>query len=631
MPLDPSILTPSASVLQSIANPPPIPSYADVQAKQLALQNARLQSQSSQMDIQQKQLELQQHQQVVQVLHDTNGDIQAAGQKLTAMGNPAGYDLLQKQSVWQKTADEHKKAVREDAQYQADAQGRDAQSILDTTDPGAKQALYLAKKQTWEQRGWAQPGQLPPMYSPDLDPQLKAIVDTSQDLKARAETSAAAALTTQRNQETAAKQRTDVINAASTATDDASYQKVLIDAKNRGIPDSVLKEFSGQTWTPALGSQLQQLAVSPDKRLEIPTQQVAATFAKAKLASSPLTQAAAQGPDAFKAALQQQSPDVQNLLTSLGPQPSAAAVFRALLPSDEQYKFDHTKVEEQQAAVRNAIEGEKLGIEKQRYGFDVAGGVSDIAKNIANYTVDPATVRVMLRTNPGLLTQIKAANPDWGEDKMAQIYGAVKTLAPGGTGPKAQTITALNTLMHHSDTGLDVVDALNNGSFTPGNAIYRKFSDTFGQPAGTDFNTVRNMIAGEFAKVAQGGAPHEAEVQAAVDNLKAANSPAQLKAGLNRMLELAGGRMVPLNEEAKSAGLTARQSWDPTSKDFTVLQPSSKEIAVRRGLDPNTLKKAAPASGPAKSYSKTATGPGGHKIGFDGTNWVDVQTGAKVQ
>lgn len=62
MPLDPSVINPSAAVLQSIANPPPVPSYADIQAKNLALQNARLQSQTLQMGIQEKQNAIDQQQ-----------------------------------------------------------------------------------------------------------------------------------------------------------------------------------------------------------------------------------------------------------------------------------------------------------------------------------------------------------------------------------------------------------------------------------------------------------------------------------------------------------------------------------------------------------------------------------------
>jgi hypothetical protein len=608
MPLDPSIINPSASVLQSIANPPPIPSYADIQAKQLALQNARLQSQTSALDLQQKRREMDAQDALNQALqsHVTTGpdgnpvfDKDAISKSLIAAGHGEKVpDFLAHLTATDKAASDAAKA-RADALNANQKVAEADNDLIGLTALGVKQHGYSIPAATTAIAYLQAHQKIDPAKASQLMQQIQANPDP-----------------------TAVQQLIDPLISNSKAATEADT-KAQEAAARKTTADTEAARFEAE---------------KPKIAADTITAQQKADQAQADQANAPLTQAAALGGQQYAAAVQQQPQTVQDKLKGLGLNPTAAQVHRALLDSKEQDAYDNLKSEEQSREVANAIaQGhlnvaqDQLNLNRQRQGFDVAGGVSDVAKNIANYAIDPATVRVMLRTNPGLLTQIKAANPDWGEDKMAQMYGAVKTLAPGGAGPKAQTITALNTLMHHSDTGLDVVDALNNGSFTPGNAIYRKFSDTFGQPAGTDFNTVRNMIAGEFAKVAQGGAPHEAEVQAAVDNLKASNSPAQLKAGLNRMLELAGGRMVPLNEEGKSAGLTVRQSWDPTSKDFTVLQPSSKEIAVRRGLDPNTLKKAAPTSGPAKSYSKTATGPGGHKIGYDGTNWVDVQTGAKVQ
>jgi hypothetical protein len=79
MPLDPSIIQPSAAVLQSIANPQPIPTVADLQAKQLALQNARLQSQASQQQIQSGALELQQKQQDIANQQAINSAMQTPG------------------------------------------------------------------------------------------------------------------------------------------------------------------------------------------------------------------------------------------------------------------------------------------------------------------------------------------------------------------------------------------------------------------------------------------------------------------------------------------------------------------------------------------------------------------------
>jgi hypothetical protein len=110
-----------------------------------------------------------------------------------------------------------------------------------------------------------------------------------------------------------------------------------------------------------------------------------------------------------------------------------------------------------------------------------------------------------------------------------------------------------------------------------------------------------------------------------------------LKGALNTLLSIAGGRMGPMIQEGKSAGLGNRQSWDPSSADFTVVQPETKAILQKRGIDPNTMKpvpKAAPADVQTArtQYKHVAQMQNGDLIGSnDGKTWYDSKTGKKVQ
>ena len=529
MPLDSSILLPNASLLQSIAQPQPIATPFEQQAAALKLQSARQQVQAGQLEAQQQQRSLEAQQALDasmsnRLKQNPDGsmsfDHDAIANDLTQRG--FGHLVPALQESWTK-ADQAKatlnKTQQDIAELQRKAQSelRDhmgllAQGIADqNNDPQAAIAaighadIDPAKAQALVQQIQAHP-------TPDF---VKSIVDPI-----RAQSPAVQKLLTDRTTAQARQKTAD--------TGEAKFE-----------------------------------AEKPKIAADTITAQQNANQAQAEQANASLTQAAALGGPQYAAAVQQQPQTVQDKVKALGPNPTAAQVHRALLSGKDQDTYDNLQSEQKSRQVANTISQghlnvarEELELRRQQAGAGTAaGGGESLAQGIVDGKYDPATIRAMIRKNPGLLQEAQNLDKKFGMDTLQERYGAIHSLAPGATGSKAQTITALNTLMHHSDTGLDVVDALNNGSFTPGNAIYRKFSDTFGQPAGTDFNTVRNMIAGEFAKVAQGGAPHEAEVQAAVDNLKSSNSPAQLKAGLNRMLELAGGRMVPLNEEAKSAWL----------------------------------------------------------------------------
>lgn len=191
MPLDPSIIAPNTALLQSIANPQPIPTIADIQAKQLALQNARLQSQSTATDIQQKQLEMQQQQEVVQAFHDNNGDVDKAIAQLQARGNPQAFTLAQHRDAMQKAVDEHQKTLFDNETHKADLIGRSANSVLNAPE-ALRPTIYQGQKDYLESTGIVKPGQLPPMYTgPEMEPQLKALVTQSQSAKDQVETAKA--------------------------------------------------------------------------------------------------------------------------------------------------------------------------------------------------------------------------------------------------------------------------------------------------------------------------------------------------------------------------------------------------------------------------------------------------------
>lgn len=563
MPLDPSILTPNATLLQSIANPQPQPTIADMQAKQLALQNARLQSQSTAMDLQQKQTELQEHQQVIQALGVTGGDVEKAIPILQGQGNWRQASVLQKyQAETQTAADNHKKNILDNVQHQASMVGSAANSVLNAPDE-IKPIVYQAQKNFLEGNQLVAPGSLPPQYTADMLPQLTAMVDQSQDVKGQADRARAVSEGRKADVETAAKQRADMISTLSTATDDATLQKALTSLKDRGIPAAVLKEFQGQTWTPALGRQLQQLSVSPDKRIEIPVQQAAAIAAQASQANAPLTAAASLGPQQYAAAVQKQPQTVQDMLKGLGPNPSAAAVHRALLPPDKQDQYDNLQSEEKSRQVSNIIAQGHLNVARQELALKQMYAPPATTPGAANITGED-----FLKTLPfAVANQVRQiANGDQevpsasSRNPMAQqIRQAVnqydpafndnrrKTMIEFATGAPGRQVDAVNTAITHLELLQKAGQAMHNGSFVPGNTIYNAFVSTFGNANPSNFDNIAQRVSGELNKAT--GSKGEKEMEAIKSNLSRSGSDAEINGAVKINLQLLGGAMDSLKHD----------------------------------------------------------------------------------
>lgn len=186
MPLDPNI---SLSY-----QPPQIQNPLSTLAQVQALKNQQLQSQSGQLELQQQQLNMQQQQAVMRAFANSGGDMDKALQEISTTA-PLQYMALKSQQInLQKAYDEHAKATREDALYQNDMAGRDAQYVLDQK-PEVRPYAYLTKRPGWIQKNPALEQQLPPTWDDSLEPVLQGIVARSQSIKDQAATQASKAAT----------------------------------------------------------------------------------------------------------------------------------------------------------------------------------------------------------------------------------------------------------------------------------------------------------------------------------------------------------------------------------------------------------------------------------------------------
>lgn len=246
----------------------------------------------------------------------------------------------------------------------------------------------------------------------------------------------------------------------------------------------------------------------------------------------------------------------------------------------------HNSVDEKQGAGRLGVEQKRVGIESQRYAFDANGGVSPAAKMAAAGQMDPQTLRMMIRGNPGFIQQVKAADPNFDEADIDNRFNTLKEFTSTSTGKAGGQVLALNTLIHHADLYLQTADALKNGSFVPGNAAYNAVASAFGSAPPTNAALVGRFLAGETGKVATGGVPAEGEINGILSKLGTNASPDQIRGAAQTLLGIAAGRMQPLQERVNNAKI---------GNVVQVLGPDAKSILSRRGFDPATMKPSAGA------------------------------------
>ena len=116
----------------------------------------------------------------------------------------------------------------------------------------------------------------------------------------------------------------------------------------------------------------------------------------------------------------------------------------------------------QQGAQRIGIEAGRLGVEKQRLGFDQNGGVSPAAQMAVDGRMDPQTLRRLLRSQPGLLGQIKKLDPQFDEANLENRYNTLKEFTNTSPAKAGGQLLALNTLIHHGDLYMETAKAIAN-------------------------------------------------------------------------------------------------------------------------------------------------------------------------
>jgi hypothetical protein len=150
------------------------------------------------------------------------------------------------------------------------------------------------------------------------------------------------------------------------------------------------------------------------------------------------------------------------------------------------------------------------------------------------------------------------------------------------TGKDGANIGALNTAIVHLGRLGDTAEALKSGSFTPGNELFNYFKDKFGSPVVTNFELLKDAVAGEMASALKGSAT-DVEISNMKKSIRSSNSPEQMRGVI-------GEGMAILNDKANT--FNERYHREMPDDPWSPILPSAKAQ-----LDRHSKPAAAAASG----------------------------------
>ncbi len=168
----------------------------------------------------------------------------------------------------------------------------------------------------------------------------------------------------------------------------------------------------------------------------------------------------------------------------------------------------------------------------------IAGRSAAANVALANYVADRAA-------SDGQTAAAAAARKQAyrGTQFVVQDFQGTKPGTAGGT------LTAINTAVQHID-GLDpLIDALGTGDVKLLNRVTNTYKEQTGVPAPTNYQALKEFVGGEVAKAVLPGGGGEAERQALLAPLNAANSPQAIKAALKTIHTALAGKTEALRNQ----------------------------------------------------------------------------------
>jgi hypothetical protein len=166
-----------------------------------------------------------------------------------------------------------------------------------------------------------------------------------------------------------------------------------------------------------------------------------------------------------------------------------------------------------------------------------------------------------------VMQKVYQVDPQWSEQR-AQVRKAFTT------GTDGRNIGNLNTASVHLDALGEISKALDNGTFQPGNALWNKAKTMFGAAAPTDYEGLRQAVAGEMDAALHGTStiPGRNEIAA---TMPAKNAPGQMSGIIDTNLQTLQQKLNTYKERY--------EQQNPGDTAYSPVLPSAQKVFEKHG------------------------------------------------
>ena len=243
------------------------------------------------------------------------------------------------------------------------------------------------------------------------------------------------------------------------------------------------------------------------------------------------------GPEAAKAILTAAAEHAATLSTATTAK--KLADLKALAPTEIGIAGQKAGVEE--TARTNA----QLAVLNQGAGPD---GISQTAKDIANYRINPATALARLQpaARERILSDAQKVNPDFRQENYNAFNATEKDAT---TGKMATSAGAINTAMGHLTVLKQATALLHNTDLPALNRIANAIGVQAGSDAQTTYDTIVHRLAPEIAKayVANGGSVGERGTNE--EDFRSSLGPTQINSNIGVSAQLFDSKIKQLQDQ----------------------------------------------------------------------------------
>jgi len=208
------------------------------------------------------------------------------------------------------------------------------------------------------------------------------------------------------------------------------------------------------------------------------------------------------------------------------------------------------------------------------------GNNASLVDMLGNYQLDPkqALARAPLGQRAALIAQIQAKYPGWDETTYDAKKGAAGKFTYGSQGDALRSVSTANA---HLDQLGELADAMKNGNIPVINKVQNWFSVQTGQPAVTNFDSIKSIVGQEVVKAIVAGGGTGGERDKAEEAFNSAKSPQQLAGVISHYRAVMGAQARNLLEQRRAAGLP-----DSTLPQYSGAAPAASQSAAGWTITP---------------------------------------------